>query len=206
MSSIKPVVFYRFNLIVFFIYRFWIIDRPRFSKRADSYFHKRGILMPFRTKIIELLERDARITPADIAVMINEDAAAVQAEIDKMEQEGIILGYKALINPERAMQDKVACVIEVSVMPERGHGFDKIAERIYRFPEVKSVFLVSGGYDLQVVIEGKTMREIADFVIDKLSTLPNVRSTASHFLLKKYKEMGTILVEHTQRDRMPVTP
>lgn len=162
--------------------------------------------MPLRNKILEILERDARIPASEIAVMIGENTDTVQAEIQQMEKDGIILGYRAIINPERALEDKVACLIEVSVQPERGHGFDKIAERIYRFPEVKSVFLVSGGYDLQVVIEGKTMREIADFVIEKLSTLPNVRSTASHFLLKKYKELGTILVEHQQRERMPVTP
>ncbi len=161
--------------------------------------------MPLRTKILDVLARDARITSADIAVMVDEEEEIVQEEIHRMEKDGIILGYKAIVNPERAMQDKVVCMIEVSVQPERGHGFDKIAERIYRFPEVQSVYLVSGGYDLLVVIEGKTMRDIADFVIERLSVLPNVRSTASHFLLKKYKELGTILVEHTERERIPVS-
>ncbi|MEW6235932.1 MAG: Lrp/AsnC family transcriptional regulator [Candidatus Omnitrophota bacterium] len=159
-----------------------------------------------RAKILEILERDARILPADIAVMVGEEEAKVAEEIKQMEKEGIILAYKAIVNPERALEDKAACLIEVSVQPEKGYGFDKIAERIYRFPEVQSVFLVSGGYDLLVVIEGKTVREIADFVIDKLATLSNVRSTASHFLLKKYKESGMILVEHEKRDRIPVTP
>ncbi len=162
--------------------------------------------MSLRTKILELLERDARISPAEVAVMVGENQEAVSDEITRMEKEGIILAYKTIVNPERAMEDKVACLIEVSVQPEKGFGFDKIAERIYRFPEVQSVFLVSGGYDLLVMIEGQTMRDIADFVIDKLSTLPNVRSTASHFLLKKYKELGTILVEHEKRDRIPVSP
>jgi DNA-binding Lrp family transcriptional regulator len=162
--------------------------------------------MPLRTKILETLDRDARLTPKEIAIMIGEDENEVTATIRQMEKEGVILGYKTIINPERAKQEKVSCLIEVAVQPERGFGFDKIAERIYKFPEVQSVFLVSGGYDLLVMIEGDTMKEIANFVIEKLSTLPNVRSTGSHFLLKKYKEMGTILVEHNERERMPVSP
>jgi DNA-binding Lrp family transcriptional regulator len=162
--------------------------------------------MPLRTKILDILDRDARLSNKEIAVMIGEEEEAVTEAIRKMEQEGIILGYKAIVNRERANRDKVACLIEVSVQPERGHGFDKIAERVYRFPEVQSVFLVSGNYDLLVIVEGETMKDIADFVIEKLSTLPNVRSTGSHFLLKKYKEVGTILVEHKERVRMPVTP
>ena len=162
--------------------------------------------MPLRTKILEILEKDARTTVTDIAVMIGEEEEKVRYEIQSMEEDGTILGYKTIINPERTMEDKVGCLIEVSIQPERGFGFDKVAERIYRFPEVQSVFLVSGGYDLLVVIEGKTMREVAEFVMEKLSVLPNVRSTASHFLLKKYKEMGTILVEHPERERIPVSP
>ncbi|RJP25742.1 MAG: Lrp/AsnC family transcriptional regulator [Candidatus Omnitrophota bacterium] len=162
--------------------------------------------MPLQNKILEALERDARLSPADIAVMVEADEETVKEEIHRMEKEGIILGYKAHINPERREAQKVACLIEVSVQPERGHGFDKIAERIYNYPEVQSVFLVSGGYDLLVVIEGKTMRDIANFVIEKLSILPNVRSTASHFLLKKYKELGTVLVQYPERERIPVSP
>jgi DNA-binding Lrp family transcriptional regulator len=162
--------------------------------------------MPLRSKILDILAEDARTDPKEIAVMINEEEQTVRKEIEQMEKEGVILGYKTIINPDRAMKDKVACLVEVSVQPERGHGFDKVAERIYRFPEVHSLFLVSGGFDLLVVIEGKTMREIAEFVIDKLATLPNVRSTGSHFMLKKYKEMGTILVEHKKQERMPITP
>lgn len=162
--------------------------------------------MPLRTKVLETLNRDARLTPKEIAVMIGEDEQQVAETIRKMEKEGIILGYKTIINQERINQNKVSCLIEVSVQPERGYGFDKLAERIYRFSEVQSVFLVSGDYDLLILIEGQTMKDIADFVIEKLSTLPNVRSTASHVVLKKYKEVGTILVEHTERERMPITP
>ncbi len=159
-----------------------------------------------RNKILEILDADARNTPAEVAVMIGEEEQTVANEIDNMEKEGLILGYRAVVNSDKILEDKVSCVIEVSVQPERGHGFDKIAERIYRFPEVRSVFLVSGGYDLLVILEGRTMREIADFVIEKLSVLPNVHATSSHFLLKKYKELGTILVQSGQRERMPVSP
>lgn len=159
-----------------------------------------------RNQILEILENDARIRPSDVAVMLGEDEQKVTREIEKMENEGVILGYKAIVNPEKILEDKVACLIEVSVQPERGFGFDKIAERIYNFPEVRSVTLVSGGFDLLVVLEGKSMREIANFVIEKLSVLPNVRSTASHFLLKKYKEQGIILVAPEQRERLPISP
>ncbi|MDX9754248.1 MAG: Lrp/AsnC family transcriptional regulator [bacterium] len=162
--------------------------------------------MPLRAKILETLSRDARLTPKEISVMIDEEETEVAEQIRKLEKEGVILGYKTIINPERTKEDTVSCLIEVSVQPERGFGFDKIAERIYRFPEVQSVYLVSGGYDLLVLVEGTSMKTIANFVIEKLSTLPNVRSTASHILLKKYKEMGTILVDYTERERMPVSP
>jgi len=162
--------------------------------------------MSLRKQILELLEKDARLTHAEIAVMLGEDQDIISKEISEMEKDGTILGYRAVVNPERKQDGNVACLIEVSVQPERGHGFDKIAERIYNFPEVQSVFLVSGRYDLLILIEGKNMREIADFVVEKLSTLANVRSTASCFLLKKYKELGSILVEHTKRERIPVTP
>ncbi|MBN2326480.1 MAG: Lrp/AsnC family transcriptional regulator [Candidatus Omnitrophica bacterium] len=159
-----------------------------------------------RNKILEILENDARIPPSEIAVMLDEDESTVSQEIDRMEKEGVILGYKVIVNPERVTEDKVSCLIEVSVQPERGYGFDKIAERIYRFPEVRSVLLVSGRYDLLLLLEGRTMREIADFVIEKLSVLPNVHATASHFLLKKYKEQGITLVAPEKRDRLPVSP
>ncbi len=159
-----------------------------------------------RNKILEILENDARISPSEVAIMLGENEKTIADEIAKMEQEGVILGYKTIVNPERVAEDKVSCLIEVSVQPERGYGFDKIAERIYRFPEVRSVFLVSGRYDLLVILEGKTMREIANFVIEKLSVLPNVRSTSSHFLLKKYKELGITLVAPEQRDRLPISP
>ncbi len=161
--------------------------------------------MPLRTKILDILEKDARHTVQEIAAMVGEEESTVADLIEKMENDGIILGYKTIVNPEKVMEEKVTCLIEVSVQPERGHGFDKSAELIYRFPEVQSVYLVSGGKDLVILIEGQNMREIADFVSEKLSLLPNVTATASHFVLKKYKEMGSILVKHSDRERLPVS-
>ena len=157
-------------------------------------------------EIVEILEKDARTSPEDIAAMLGAEASEVRERISKMEKDGCILGYKALVNQERIRTDRISCVIEVQVTPERGAGFDRVAERIYRFSEVRSVYLMSGGYDLLVIIEGSTMKEIAQFVIDKLATLENVRSTATHFMLKKYKEMGTVLVGEERVHRMPVTP
>ena len=161
--------------------------------------------MSLQDQVLDILKRDARTTPAEIAVMVGEEEAKVAALIRRLEETGVILGYKTIINPEQTTEDKVGCLIEVSVQPQRGHGFDKTAERIYRFQEVQSVFLVSGTYDLLVVIEGRNLKEVANFVIEKLSVLPNVRSTTSHFLLKKYKEMGNILVEQRERERIPVS-
>ncbi len=157
--------------------------------------------------IIEILEKDARTSVEDIAAMLGADASEVRDRIKTLEKDRIILGYTAMVNHERLRTDRsTSCVIEVQVSPERGAGFDRIAERIYKFPEVRSVYLMSGGYDLLVIIEGSTMKEIAQFVIDKLATLDNVRSTATHFMLKKYKEMGAILEQYEETERMPVTP
>ncbi len=157
-------------------------------------------------EIVEILERDARTSPDDIAAMLGADAAEVRKRIADLEEDGTILGYKAIVNQEKVHTDRISCVIEVSVNPERDHGFDRIAERIYRFPEVRAVYLMSGSYDLLVIIEGKTMKEIAQFVIDKLATLENVRATATWFMLKKYKELGVLLVGEEHVHRMAVTP
>ena len=121
----------------------------------------------------------------------------VKAIIAALENEGIILKYGVIINPEKdeAQKDKVMAEIEIQCMPEREHGFDALAERIYRFPQVKSLYLMSGGYDLKVVIEGDNLKEVAGFVSSKLSTLNGVRSTKTHFLLKKYKENDVLYVE-----------
>ena len=123
-----------------------------------------------------------------------------------MEKEHIICGYHTLINWDNTSEEKVTALIEVKVTPQRGMGFDKIAERIYQYNEVNAVYLMSGAFDFAVFIEGKTMKEVALFVSSKLSTLDSVLSTSTHFVLKKYKDHGTVLVEEVQDERMLVTP
>jgi len=160
-----------------------------------------------RTKILELLDRNAKFSVSDIAAILGEKEEDVEAEIRMLENEKVICGYTALINWDRTEKDFVTALIEVRVTPQRGNGFDKIAERIYRFKEVKSVYLISGAYDLLVNMEAKTLKEVAFFVSDKLSTIDSVISTATHFVLKKYKDHGKILVEDRIKDeRMIIAP
>lgn len=132
--------------------------------------------------------------------MLGVDEASVANEIAAMEQENVICGYHTLIDWDKAGLEKVTAMIEVRVTPQRGMGFDKIAERIYNYPEVKSVYLISGGFDLMVTLEGKTLREVSQFVTDKLSTLDQVLSTKTNFILKKYKDHGTIMAAHVKSD------
>ncbi len=159
-----------------------------------------------REKILAILEKNARIDLKDLAVLLGESEAAVANAIADMEKEHIICGYHTLINWDNTSEEKVMALIEVKVTPQRGMGFDKIAERIYQYNEVNAVYLMSGAYDFTVFIEGKTMKEVALFVSSKLSTLDSVLSTATHFVLKKYKDHGTALVEEVQDERMLVTP
>ena len=144
------------------------------------------------TEILRILEEDCRYTPAKIAVMLDRTEAEVIAAIEEMEQQGVIVKYTAIVNGERLADEVVQALIEVKVSPQKSNGFDAIAEEIYRFDEVKSCYLMSGGYDLAVVIEGKTLREVARFVSERLSTLDDVLSTSTHFILKKYKIEGVI--------------
>ena len=127
-------------------------------------------------------------------------------ELEAMEKENIICGYHTLINWDKAGVEKVSALIEVRVTPQRGMGFDKVAERIYNYPEVTAVYLISGGYDLLVTLDGKTLKEVSQFVSEKLSPVEAVISTATHFILKKYKDHGTILVKKAESERMLVTP
>ena len=144
-------------------------------------------------QILQLLEQDCRLTADQIAAQLGRDAAEVAAEIARYEKEGVILGYKALIDWDKTDREYVSAVIELKVSPSRDRGFDKIAERIYQYPEVQAVQLMSSsGYDLMLIIEGKTMKEVAFFVANKLATLDSVVSTATHFVLKKYKDLGVI--------------
>lgn len=149
--------------------------------------------------LLQLLENDSRLTAKQLAVMLNKDENEIKNEIDAYEKNGVIVGYPALINWDKTDREYVSAVIELKVMPAKDRGFDYIAEKIYNYPEVKSLSLMSGGYDLMVIIEGKTMREIAFFVADKLSTLDGVISTATHFFLKKYKDEG-IIYEQSEKD------
>lgn len=142
-----------------------------------------------REKILTFIEKNSRINLKELAIMLGVDEASVANEIAAMEQENVICGYHTLIDWDKAGLEKVTAMIEVRVTPQRGMGFDKIAERIYNYPEVKSVYLISGGFDLMVTLEGKTLREVSQFVTDKLSTLDQVLSTKTNFILKKYKNM-----------------
>lgn len=159
-----------------------------------------------RNKILRMLEKNSRIDLKDLAVMLGSDEVTVANEIARMEKENIICGYHTMINWENTSQEKVIALIEVRVTPQRGMGFDKLAERIYQYEEVETVYLMSGGYDFTVILDGKTLREVSQFVSDKLSTLDSVLSTSTHFVLKKYKEHGTILARRTKDERMLVTP
>lgn len=156
-------------------------------------------------RILEILSHDAKTSPQDISRQINVPAETVEKHIKKMEADRIILGYRTSINWQRIRLNDVKALIEVRVMPERGVGFDHVAGLIYRFPEVSSVTLLSGGYDLLVQVEGENLREVAQFVSEKLATIKGVQSTATHFMLKKYKEDGVILVDQTDSKRLPVS-
>jgi DNA-binding Lrp family transcriptional regulator len=160
-----------------------------------------------KTKILELLEQNSRYSAADIALMLGLEEQEVVDSIKEMEKDKIICGYKTLINWDKVEhREVVTALIEVKVTPQRGEGFDKIAERIYRFSEVKAVYLMSGGFDLTVIIEGKTMKEVALFVGQKLAPLDAVLSTGTHFVLNKYKDHGVIFEEIKKDERMIVSP
>ena len=159
-----------------------------------------------KEKILAAIDRNSKLSAADLAIMIGSTEEEVTALIKELEEETIICGYPTLINWDKVECERVTAMIEVKVTPQRGLGFDKIAERIYQFEEVQSVYLMSGGFDLTVVIEGKTMREVANFVSEKLAPMDAVLSTATHFILKKYKEHGLPLVQKKQDERMLITP
>lgn len=159
-----------------------------------------------REKILTFIEKNSRVDLKELAIMLGVNEVDVVNELEAMEAEHIICGYHTLINWNKTNNEKVIAMIEVRVTPQRGQGFDRIAERIYNFSEVNSVYLISGGFDLMVMLEGKTLQEVAMFVSDKLSPLESVLSTATHFVLKKYKEHGTIFVSQSPRERMLITP
>lgn len=159
-----------------------------------------------REKILAVIEKNSRIDLKELAILLGENEVNVANEISNMEKEGIICGYHTLINWDNTSTEKVVALIEVKVTPQRGMGFDKIAERIYQFSAVSAVYLMSGSFDFTVIVEGKTMREVAQFVSDKLSPRESVLSTGTHFILKKYKDHGTILTENKTDERQLITP
>ncbi|MCU0847395.1 MAG: Lrp/AsnC family transcriptional regulator [Spirochaetes bacterium] len=156
-------------------------------------------------RILEILAGNGKVTPDEISRQLNVPESTVKKMIQKFENDRIILGYRTNVNWQRIRMHDVKALIEVKVIPERKVGFDAVAESIYKFPEVTSVTLLSGGYDLLVLVEGETLREVALFVSEKLATIKGVQSTVSHFMLKKYKEDGVILVDLYDSKRLPIT-
>lgn len=159
-----------------------------------------------RESILKLLEKNSRLDLKELAVLLDSTEAEIANEVAEMEKEHIICGYHTLINWDHTSREQLTAMIEVKVTPQRGEGFDKIAERIYNFPEVKSLYLMSGAYDFMVLLEGKTMKEISMFTSSKLAPLEAVLSTATHFVLKKYKDHGTVLEAKKVDKRQAVTP
>ena len=143
-------------------------------------------------KILEMLEADGRLTAKQIALMLDKEEGEIRDMIEKFEKAGIILGYKAIVDWDKTDREYATALIELKVTPQYNRGFDAIAERIYNYPEVQSVYLMSGAYDLCVILEGKTIREVALFVAQRLAPLEAVLSTATHFVLRKYKDKGVI--------------
>ena len=159
-----------------------------------------------REELLAIIEKNSRIDLKELAVILGVEEIDVVNELAALEAEGIICGYHTLINWDNTSDEKVVALIEVKVTPQRGMGFDKIAERIYQFSEVEAVYLMSGSFDFTVFIEGKTMRQVAQFVSERLAPMESVLSTATHFVLKKYKDHGTIISDPVQDERMLITP
>lgn len=160
-----------------------------------------------KKQILDAISKNSRYSLEDLASMLGTDVNTVAKEIEEMEENKVICGYPTLINWDKTDCERVTALIEVKVTPQRDMGFNKVAERIYKFDEVEAVYLMSGGFDLTVMIEGKSMKEVARFVSEKLSTLEYVTSTATYFVLKKYKEHGLVMTdEHHDSERMLITP
>jgi DNA-binding Lrp family transcriptional regulator len=154
-------------------------------------------------KLLKLLEKDCTMSPSQLAAMCDTTEEDIMLRTQKLCEEGVILGYKALVNWEKTSVEAVEALIEVKITPQRDKGFDRIAERIYQYEEVESCYLMSGGYDVTVIITGRTLREVALFVSEKLSTIDGVTSTATHFILKKYKQQDVIFERREeQKERL----
>lgn len=156
--------------------------------------------------LLKLLRENAGLKPFQLAPMLNLTEAEVAAKIKAYEMDHVILGYRTVLNEEKLGVETVRAVIEVKITPERGGGFDRLAERIARYGEVSSCYLMSGGYDLLVIVEGNSLREVATFVSEKLATIQGVISTATHFMLKPYKEQGVLMSHERNDERLAVAP
>ena len=159
-----------------------------------------------REQLLSIIEKNSRIDLKEVAIILGCEEETVINELQEMEEEGIICGYHTMINWDKTNVDKVMALIEVRVTPQRGRGFDQVAERIYQYPEVSSCYLMSGAYDIMVILEGKTLKEVAGFVTDKLSTIDDVTSTATQLILKKYKDHGTVMKKRKKDEREVFTP
>ncbi|MBR5553773.1 MAG: Lrp/AsnC family transcriptional regulator [Clostridia bacterium] len=142
--------------------------------------------------LLELLENDSRLTAKELSAILQKEVGDIKKEITELEEQGIILGYKTIVDWDKTDREYVTALIEIKVIPQRDRGFDEIAGKICRYPEVKSVYLMSGGFDIAVLVEGRTMREVALFVAEKLALIESVTSTATHFVLRRYKDKGVI--------------
>lgn len=172
-----------------------------------NYFQwKAGTIMEMKEKILKLLERDSRLTYQEIAVLLGEKETLVNEIIKELEEQKIICGYHTLINWDKTDDNMVSAIIELRVNPQRGKGFDRIAEKIYNFPEVKTMHLTSGGFDFLIELKKAPIRDIANFVSSRLSVIDEVQSTATHVILKTYKDHDTLFIEKESDQRMVVTP
>ena len=157
-------------------------------------------------EILNILDKEkGNVSRAKIAQMLGMEETEVADKIEKMEKENVIVGYKTIVNWDKTDKDVVVALIELRITPQRGEGFDKVAERIYKYPQVKSLYLMSGAYDLAVTIEGKSMKEVALFVAQKLAPMDSIISTATHFVLKKYKEEGIVFEDDEKDTRQVIT-
>lgn len=157
-------------------------------------------------KLLQLLKKDASLTPEQLSSLLGISLEEVISSIERYKNEGVILGSQTLIHPDHCQDEVVTAAIEVKLTPERDGGFDRYAERIARFDEVQACYLMSGAYDLLVILEGRSLHQVASFVAEKLSTLEGVVSTATHFILKPYKQNGILLSAPAKSDRLPVSP
>mgnify|MGYP002869205625 CR=1 FL=1 len=159
-----------------------------------------------REKLLNIIEKNSRIDLKEVSIILGVEEETVINEMATLEAEGIICGYHTMIDWDKTSVDKVQALIEVRVTPQRGRGFEQIAERIYNYSEVTSTYLMSGGYDILVILEGKSLKEVSTFVTEKLSTIDEVISTATHFILKKYKDHGTVMQKKKKDEREAFMP